>query len=101
MPVINVKHTLPKLNGVITSSRQSGFTLIEVLVTAVILTIGLLGLAGLQYNSLQGNQGAQMNTVAVLQALDAADRLRSNPVGVASNEYDNLVGGPGENPGCI
>lgn len=87
----SMTNRVPVTRKALTSSKEAGFTLIEVLVTAVILAIGILGLAGLQYTSLQGNQGAQMNTVAVLQSLDASDRLRSNPLGVTAGDYDNLT----------
>ena len=36
-------------------NRQSGFTLIEVLVSVIILSIGLVGVAGLQAISLKNN----------------------------------------------
>lgn len=35
-----------------TRCRQSGFTLLEVLITLIVLSVGLLGLAGLQTMSL-------------------------------------------------
>jgi len=38
--------------------RQRGMTLIEILVAIVVLSIGLLGLAGLQLKGMQVNQGS-------------------------------------------
>ena len=81
------------------AGAMAGFSLIEVLAALVIFSIGLLGLAGLQFNALRGNQGGYENTVASLQAMDAADRLRANPVGVAAGNYDMAVGAA--DPGCI
>ena len=45
---------------------------------AVIMGVGLLGLAGLQLYALQANSSAYYRTLAVEQARDLADRMRSN-----------------------
>lgn len=58
--------------------RQNGFTLLEVLVAVLILTVGLLGMAGLQVTGLAHNHGAFLRTQATLQAYDLADRARAN-----------------------
>ncbi len=42
---------------------QSGFTLIEVLVTAIILSVSLLGLVGLQGISKYSSYEARQNTL--------------------------------------
>jgi type IV pilus assembly protein PilV len=70
---------------------QSGFTLMEVLITVVILSIGLLGLAGLQFDALRANQNAYLSSLATAQAWDAADRLRSNSKGVIDKRYDKMI----------
>jgi type IV pilus assembly protein PilV len=59
-------------------NKNNGFTLIEVLVTLVIMAIGLLGLAGLQISSLRDNLGAEQRGKAAQLAYDMADRMRSN-----------------------
>lgn len=59
-------------------SQQKGYGLIEVLVAVLVLAIGLLGLAGLQTQSLRFNNEAYFRTQATLLAMDMADRLRSN-----------------------
>jgi len=56
-----------------------GFTLIEVLVALVIFAIGLLGLAGLQSQSLKFNYSAFLRTQASFLAYDILDRMRANP----------------------
>ncbi|MCU7844144.1 MAG: type IV pilus modification protein PilV [Candidatus Thiodiazotropha sp. (ex Monitilora ramsayi)] len=85
----------------------AGFTLMEVLVTMVILSIGLLGVAGLQLGSLRGNQSAFHSSIAANLAVEGADRLRSNVPGVRNPntgadraEYD-LINAAGADPGCI
>jgi type IV pilus assembly protein PilV len=58
--------------------RAAGFTLIEVLVAVIVLSIGLLGVAGLQIVSLRGNLSAASRTQASYLADDIIDRMRSN-----------------------
>jgi type IV pilus assembly protein PilV len=74
--------------------------MVEILVTIVILSVGLLGLAGLQATGLKNNQSAFYRTVAMQQAYDMADRIRANPVGKDAGDYDAVSGIPA-NPGCI
>ncbi len=84
------------------ASLHGGFTLLEVLVAIVILSIGLLGLAGLQAAGLRNNQSAYLRTIATQQAYDMADRIRANAAGagIAAGAYDN-ISSTGSNPGCI
>lgn len=70
--------------------RSSGFTLLEVLVAVVVLSVGLLGLAGLQARGLRDNTTAYHRTMATQQAYDIVDRMRSNMQGVTSGAYDNI-----------
>lgn len=58
--------------------NNHGFTLIEVLITVVVLSIGLLGLAGMQATSLKHNQTAYFRSQATQLAYDLADRVRAN-----------------------
>ena len=69
-------------------SGQSGFTLLEVLVSVFVLSIGLLGLASLQVTSLRNDQSAFMRTQATILAYDLADRMRANSNAVASGSYN-------------
>jgi type IV pilus assembly protein PilV len=58
--------------------KSSGFTLIEVLVTVVILAIGLLGLAGLQMTSLNNQLEANQRAQVLLLLEDMSNRIRVN-----------------------
>jgi len=82
------------------SPFSAGFTLLEVLVAIVIISVGMLGLAGLQARGLQNNHSSLQRTLATYQAYDMADRMRANIVGVNDGNYNNLSGTPSD-PGCI
>mgnify|MGYP000108314373 FL=1 len=56
----------------------SGFSLLEVLITLVILAIGLLGLAGLQATGLKNNLSAYHRSQATQLSYEIADKMRSN-----------------------
>lgn len=68
--------------------KQSGFTLIEVLVSVLILAVGLVGVAGLQALSLKNNQSSFMRSQATALAYDLADRVRANMPSAMANQYD-------------
>ena len=79
---------------------HSGFTLLEVLVAIIVISIGLLGLAGLQARGMQANHSSMLRTIATYQAYDMADRMRANIQGVNSGAYNSLSGTPSD-PGCV
>lgn len=70
--------------------RNSGFTLVEIMVALVIFSVGLLGLAGLQANGMRANKTADMRTTAIIQAHDMAERIRANNAGVDNGDYDSI-----------
>ncbi|MDZ7854226.1 MAG: type IV pilus modification protein PilV [Halomonas sp.] len=55
--------------------RQRGFTLIEALVALLVLSIGLLGVAAMQLEAMQGAHAAYQRSIASLAAQDAQERL--------------------------
>jgi type IV pilus assembly protein PilV len=59
--------------------RLRGFTLIEVLIALVILSVGMLGIAGLYVHSMQAGRTSILRHNAVTLAGDIADRIRANP----------------------
>lgn len=65
-------------------SRIKGFTLLEVLVALVVLSVGMLGIGGLYVASLQSARTAIIRTKAVNFAADLADRIRANRQGLAA-----------------
>lgn len=68
--------------------RAKGFTLIEVLVSVVVFSIGLIGLASLQTLSLKHNNTSYLRSQAILLAQDMADRMRANSLAVANGDYN-------------
>lgn len=55
---------------------ERGFTLVEVLITAAILAIGLLGSAGMVISSISGNDRGKDLTIAVGLADDKVEEIR-------------------------
>lgn len=74
--------------------KQSGFTLLEVLVAVLVLAIGLLGLAGLMASSVRNNHSAYQRTQATWLAYDIVDRMRVNRDLALANGYDTTIGSP-------
>jgi type IV pilus assembly protein PilV len=67
--------------------NQRGFSMIEVLVTLLIISLALLGTAGLQAYSMRLSQGGQFRTQAVFYAADLAERMEANRRGAVAGDY--------------
>ena len=61
-----------------TSSLQHGISLIEVLITLLVLSVGLLGLAGLQLTSMRNSQSAMERSVGVVQSYSIIEAIRAD-----------------------
>lgn len=85
---INIKRNVPAAS----LSRQSGTTLMEVLVSLLVLSFGMLGMAGVQGVSLRGNQAAYYRTMATTLSADIVERMRANLAAVDAGGYDDVVG---------
>lgn len=59
-------------------NRNSGFSLIEILITIVILLVGLLGLAGLQGRALTSQMESYQRSQALILLKDMGDRISAN-----------------------
>jgi len=70
--------------------RQSGLTLLEIMITVVILSLGLLGLAGLQITGLKNNRDAYNSAVAKQAVQDITERIKADRTGMTANRYDSL-----------
>lgn len=68
--------------------NQQGVSLIEILIALVILSVGLLGMAGLQARTLSLNHSAYQRTQAVNMSYDIADRMRANRRAALDGDYE-------------
>ena len=64
--------------------KQSGSSLIEVMVSLFVLAIGLMGILQMQVKSVQFNKSADTYTRAMTLANDIAERIRINPKNVTA-----------------
>lgn len=78
------------------SRFSSGFSLIEVLVAVLVVSIGLLGVVGLQLVALKHNTNAMYRGQAANLAYDVIDRARANP----DQSYALALGDDPTGPDC-
>ncbi len=71
---------------------QRGSSLIEVMVSLLVLAIGILGILGMQAKSMQYNQSANAYSQAIFLGSDLAERIRSNrgPAGIEAYDVDTM-----------
>ncbi|HEY1090177.1 type IV pilus modification protein PilV [Hydrogenophaga sp. YM1] len=69
-------------------ARERGVGLIEVLVAVLVLSLGLLGMAGLQANALKANQSSYGRSQAVMLSYYMLDVLRADRVGAIALNYN-------------
>jgi type IV pilus assembly protein PilV len=69
------------------SSRQSGTTLIEVLVAILILSFGILALGGMLAYAVQMPKLSAMRASAISLAAGHVERMRANPSGFSTDSY--------------
>jgi type IV pilus assembly protein PilV len=67
---------------------KRGFSMIEVLVTLLVISLALLGTAGLQAYAMRLNQGGQFRTQAVFLAADLAERIEANKSAAMAGNYE-------------
>lgn len=70
------------------SSREHGFSLLEVLIALLVLSVGLLGIAGLQTVSLRFNHQSYERTQAVVLVSEIIEKMTSNPVAVRDGIFN-------------
>ena len=68
--------------------RQRGASMIEVLVAILLVSVGLLGIAGLSGATFSYNKASQMRLTGIALVNDLADRARVNVYGYDLGEYD-------------
>jgi type IV pilus assembly protein PilV len=71
--------------------RQRGVSIVEALVALVVISVGMLGIAGLYLSSLQASRSAKLRSQAVELVGSLADRIRANRD--AATAYDTAAYG--------
>ena len=71
---------------------QTGVTLIEGLITVVVLGVGLLWMAGMQTSAVRQNYLAYQYSQAANLARALSERMLANPIGVRSGSYSIATG---------
>jgi type IV pilus assembly protein PilV len=72
-------------------SRQRGVSMLELLVSLLIFTFGMLGLAGLQTRTLTFNQSSLFRSQATALTDDVLDRMRSDRKKALSQLWDTAI----------
>lgn len=80
-------------------SLQKGFTLIEILVAALVLAIGILGMTTMMLSSLKSDQSAYYRSLASAYAYDMADRIRKNQDWARDNPGYDAINTNNDAPG--
>ncbi len=68
-----------------------GFTLMEVLVSLVVISIGLFGIAGMQLQSLKTSHDSYLRTQAAFLAYDMIDKMRGNRTAAIAGAYNTAI----------
>lgn len=71
-----------------TRKFQAGITLMEVLIALLVFSIGLQGIASLQYQAVKENFDSSQRSRAVWVTQELIDRIRANPAARAAGDYD-------------
>jgi type IV pilus assembly protein PilV len=70
------------------AAGSRGFTMLEVLISIVVIAFGLLGIAGLQAYAIKNNYSASLRVTATSLANDMIDRMKANYVAVMNGDYN-------------
>lgn len=82
------------------AAQVAGFTIIEVAIAMLVLSIGLLGVAALHAKGMHATYQSHQRSLAMTQARDLADRMRANLGGTRAGEYLNTIPTAPPSPDC-
>jgi type IV pilus assembly protein PilV len=85
----------------IPASQQNGFSLLEVLISLVLIAVSLLGLTGMQSTALKQNHSAYQRSLAAQLAYDITDRMRVNRSSFAAYITNDPASDGTENADCL
>lgn len=69
--------------------QQNGSSLIEIMVTVLVFSIGMLGMAALQLTALRSTSDSSQRSQAIWLVQDIAERMRANPSGSIADYTGN------------
>ena len=73
------------------ANHEKGFSLIEVLISLIIIAVGLLGLASLQMTGIRNNHSAYLRSQMTFLSYDIVDRMRANRISAEGGAYTLLM----------
>jgi type IV pilus assembly protein PilV len=73
---------------------QRGIGIIEILVAVLVLSIGLLGLAGLQVRTLRNSESSMQRGIAVVETHAVADAMRADRINALDGDFDLALAAP-------
>lgn len=77
-------------NSIFPNRIQSGFSILEVLISLIILSLGILGAVGMQATAMQSNKEARNQSIATTFGRELAERMRgNNNVSIQSTSLNN------------
>lgn len=79
--------------------QQNGFTLLEALLTLFVLSVGVLGAAGLQMQGMRSSNMSLQRTIVVMKTQEIIERMRVNKDGVRNGDYTGIAQDNGCNSG--
>jgi type IV pilus assembly protein PilV len=91
------------MNTVSRTHSQRGFTLIEVMVSVLVVSVSVLGTAGLQISAKRAGHEAAQRTSGASLAQDMLERMRANPQALSGYVTTGIGGGTitsEPSPGC-
>jgi len=100
MSIENTKTGFNRARKMSLPRKHRGDTMIEVLVTVIILAVGVLGAAAMQVTTIQNLNSSYSASVAAMVAEDFSERMRANPVAALADDYVH-DSAPDGFPNCV
>ncbi|WP_417533281.1 type IV pilus modification protein PilV [Marinobacterium stanieri] len=70
-------------------NQEQGSTIVEVIIALIVVTVGLLGLLGMQVYSVKGNQSAYLRSQATILASELVDAMRAERIQARDGDFDD------------
>lgn len=87
-----LKLFLNKLIKIMNVKENSGFSMFEVLISLLVISVGLLGLASMQMVSMKATYNAGSRAQAVHYTYEMIERLRGDPARAVNSMYNSSFG---------